>query len=548
MQHTGQKNLNKNQQKAHCMNQKNPSSSFLPPIDSLLLDNLRHAPVADVIAAFGGLRPMASQLGVAASTVQGWKDRNKIPENRLNAIAQKMQELHINLDGETFDQSPIKADSSDSSIQLDSGDKQEIESPQKNTQNPTHKGSPPVSSFAKFRLWAVIMGTSIILGGGIWVGLPHLQTGIFASQSNSKSNFPTNRSVEVTEDNNKPSTEKTLNPPQEVTKTPSNSELVNSETDIILRSYGQDISTLMVQNQSLKTQIEILQDRVATLLAKPTVDSTTVADLKNQLAQSKQQESFLRQDLETLQNQIKTFENRILKNSTQQNQQTKTYIDQQVKKLTEQYQNTLKKQSPSAEILRLNQMILTVATVASMAQTERPFVPQAQQLTSLFVGVPPVQTALNHIQQVADRGVLTPSTLHEKVSALLPALQRTHMRPDQVNTWTDFAISAAAQVFTVRRTHADTPDASPVSHIETALAKNDFATIVNVIQNDKSLAANFQSLVSLLESRVLFDTAMATLNDYLQNRTMDSYVQWQIPPQPQQSSMNSTAYKQQLGG
>ena len=32
-----------------------------------------------VISAFGGVRPMASRLGIAATTIQGWKSRKNIP-------------------------------------------------------------------------------------------------------------------------------------------------------------------------------------------------------------------------------------------------------------------------------------------------------------------------------------------------------------------------------------------------------------------------------------------------------------------------------------
>ena len=41
---------------------------------------------AAVIAAFGGIRPMAHKLDVPVSTVQGWKQRNIIPENRIADI------------------------------------------------------------------------------------------------------------------------------------------------------------------------------------------------------------------------------------------------------------------------------------------------------------------------------------------------------------------------------------------------------------------------------------------------------------------------------
>ena len=41
---------------------------------------------AAAIAAFGGIRPMAARLDVPVSTVQGWKQRDAIPENRVAQI------------------------------------------------------------------------------------------------------------------------------------------------------------------------------------------------------------------------------------------------------------------------------------------------------------------------------------------------------------------------------------------------------------------------------------------------------------------------------
>ncbi|MFQ5971979.1 MAG: carph-isopro domain-containing protein, partial [Alphaproteobacteria bacterium] len=39
-----------------------------------------------LIERFGGIRPMAARLGVAVSTVQGWKQRDAVPAKRLEAI------------------------------------------------------------------------------------------------------------------------------------------------------------------------------------------------------------------------------------------------------------------------------------------------------------------------------------------------------------------------------------------------------------------------------------------------------------------------------
>src|SRR3546814_21165821 len=44
------------------------------------------APALAIIAAFGGIRPMAQMLGLAVSTVQGWKERSAIPANRHDQI------------------------------------------------------------------------------------------------------------------------------------------------------------------------------------------------------------------------------------------------------------------------------------------------------------------------------------------------------------------------------------------------------------------------------------------------------------------------------
>jgi uroporphyrinogen-III synthase len=44
-------------------------------------------PAAEVIQRFGGIRPMAAKLGISFSTVQGWKERGHIPEQRHAEIA-----------------------------------------------------------------------------------------------------------------------------------------------------------------------------------------------------------------------------------------------------------------------------------------------------------------------------------------------------------------------------------------------------------------------------------------------------------------------------
>jgi predicted nuclease with TOPRIM domain len=57
-------------------------------------------PVQKVIQAFGGIRPMASKLGVPVSTVQGWKARGAIPEARHGDIQAAARKHKVKLDAD----------------------------------------------------------------------------------------------------------------------------------------------------------------------------------------------------------------------------------------------------------------------------------------------------------------------------------------------------------------------------------------------------------------------------------------------------------------
>ncbi len=75
------------------------SSNGRPPI-----------PDGEIIERFGGIRPMASKLGVAVTTVQGWKERGHIPEGRFPQIVAAAAEHGVDIGVETvFVPEPVKA-------------------------------------------------------------------------------------------------------------------------------------------------------------------------------------------------------------------------------------------------------------------------------------------------------------------------------------------------------------------------------------------------------------------------------------------------------
>ena len=72
-----------------------------------------HVKAAPLIKAFGGIRPMASKLGVPVSTVQGWKQRDAVPASRIAEIEAAAKANDIALEphdtAETPGQAPAAA-------------------------------------------------------------------------------------------------------------------------------------------------------------------------------------------------------------------------------------------------------------------------------------------------------------------------------------------------------------------------------------------------------------------------------------------------------
>ncbi|MFQ5939911.1 MAG: carph-isopro domain-containing protein, partial [Alphaproteobacteria bacterium] len=57
---------------------------------------------ARIIGRFGGIRPMAAKLGVAVSTIQGWKQRGRIPAERRKALLAAARRLGVPLTPDDF--------------------------------------------------------------------------------------------------------------------------------------------------------------------------------------------------------------------------------------------------------------------------------------------------------------------------------------------------------------------------------------------------------------------------------------------------------------
>lgn len=72
----------------------------------------------EIIEKFGGIRPMASKVNIAVTTIQGWKKRGVIPANRIDTVLHAAKSQGIDLSGLVADEilnliSPPANDSSE---------------------------------------------------------------------------------------------------------------------------------------------------------------------------------------------------------------------------------------------------------------------------------------------------------------------------------------------------------------------------------------------------------------------------------------------------
>lgn len=108
---------------------------------------------ASVVALFGGVRPMAATLGLAATTIQGWKSRGNIPPARRQAVREAAATHGIDLTA-----APVAADGGG-----DEGDADTPRTEPEITSPPTTPSTPPPASAPAGRPAAGVAWLALVL-------------------------------------------------------------------------------------------------------------------------------------------------------------------------------------------------------------------------------------------------------------------------------------------------------------------------------------------------------------------------------------------------
>ncbi|KLN60744.1 hypothetical protein WH96_09655 [Kiloniella spongiae] len=123
-------------------NKSTTGSSVKDDNKSLDKKAVSESPTQEIINAFGGLRPLASKLGIAVSTVQGWKERDSIPSARHEDILQAAAKSKITLNVARVRESDLlQSDEPDLDTSGIADEKSEIKSTLKATSSIPASGS-----------------------------------------------------------------------------------------------------------------------------------------------------------------------------------------------------------------------------------------------------------------------------------------------------------------------------------------------------------------------------------------------------------------------
>ena len=108
-----------------------------------------------VIEAFGGVRPMASQLGVAATTIQGWKSRGSVPPPRRQEVRDAATAAGIDLDN-LPESAPVETPPTDDTMPEPASETPEHNEPEEAVSEPTPPPKPAGQGIAWLALLVAI--------------------------------------------------------------------------------------------------------------------------------------------------------------------------------------------------------------------------------------------------------------------------------------------------------------------------------------------------------------------------------------------------------
>lgn len=497
-------------------------------------ERLGATPAEQVIALFGGIRPMAAKLAVPVTTVQGWKKRGQIPPNRHESITTAAASLGLALEPNLLAQAGLDRESPGpapvvSSELAASAELTAEKAPLPIASPPNEeKSEPPPRREAVSPSSEKISTTSPPprprRGSGL--GIAALVLALIAVAAALTQPFWSPRLLHALD----------ISPPQRVAnESAAIAALQNELTDV--RAALEAAQRTPADTTSVPAITELTQ-RLAVLESRPVVtaaDSEPDPALTERLTAMEERLSALTGRLQETTSEIParlSAQRETLAQLSQQLLQTRV----ELQSLRREVQgNSLPQLQAQARTLILLQLRSALQTSTLFTAELQAAVQQAESDPALQERLSPVFATL---EAIAPRGALTAPQLAAELPALSrDAAQQSRLRPD-AGFW-DRVMARLASVVSIRTAPSETAagDTLPaaLARAEAALQRDDLPAAIAALAAQQDLPEPVSTWLTAAQARQTVDEAQTLIGQAvaqsLPRRTADP-VPPALPPSP----------------
>jgi uroporphyrinogen-III synthase len=436
-------------------------------------DLLDAGDAAAVVDRFGGIRPMASKLGIPVTTVQGWRARGHIPENRNAEIRRAAAEHGVDLTPGT---ETAAADSGESSAASSRGTNLPVKAQSKaeSTEETMTEDTPPASSPAAEQrsgagagvAWAALILAVIALAAiasyrywGPSLGEQSADTAALAARIDklevaAKADSPVLPKVEQMG-------QKLESLSRQVAALPPGGE-----------GDSKALSALSAKTASLKSSLDALTRKVGQS------ETRAGAALKDAMSGLRSEIEQLRQSVSEIADRVKAIEDR-----------------------------------PPATGEKIAALAVAAGQLESALDSGKPYTGPLSSLQALAAGDAEIEKALAALEVGAGTGVPTLTALTRQFAEIAPKLTVPSAEGES-GSWTE-TLKAKALSLVNMRPVGDAGDSSPVTRAERALGRNDLAGAFAAMEGVPGLAVSWRDRA---KRRLDADAAIAEVRSRIVER------------------------------
>lgn len=461
-----------------------------------------------VIDAFGGIRPMATKLDVAVSTVQGWKNRGHIPENRWRDIITAASAHQIDLSvampaekrptasdpeaPEPVESEPVASPWSDETVDdEDRPDANEQSGAPSQSKPAAASGTGEAGSNGSGKLALLVAGAALVavVARPIWAPYvdPHLAQYVEPPVATVSGGAPSDIAATLSSISDR---------------------LSQVESRPVPTGDGAVISgDVSSRLDSLERDVEALSDASESLQAIREETANALTETRNALAASVERDETTRA---RLLERMGVIESMLEQVSKEAERATAGLAGVEAKAVQNAEDIAELKARPALEGAAQAGLALAVGDVESALFAGRPFTHALDRLTGLARGDTAIASAVTKLQPYATRGVATRAALISAFQQNAPAMQSEVNRTD--GDVLDVLMEGARSLVSIRK-KGEAADAPPVSRAEAALNRGDLASAVAALSQGRETSETIATWLNEAEARLAAEAALTDLRD-----------------------------------